>query len=78
MNKVKLLTCAKFGANVTIDCDLKRVIDSETGLDIRFSVAPSNPGKWLTLQPGNNTISYTEVGVVNTTMAWEFRPRKAA
>lgn len=65
----------KLGQNVQIDCENRRVIDGETGVDIPFIASPSNPSEWISLQPGNNTISYTETGVVATTLAWSFRSK---
>ncbi len=61
------------GQSVTIDCENKRVVDSETGLDIPFAASPSNDGEWLPCIPGDNVFTYTEAGVVDTTLAWTVR-----
>ena len=65
----------KLGQNIVINCEDKRVTDGETGVDIPFVCSPSNPAEWIYLQPGANTISYNETGVVSTTLAWSFRSK---
>jgi hypothetical protein len=65
----------KLTNSVVIDCAAKTVTDSETGTQIPFILNASDPSEWLTLVPGSNTITFTEVGVVSTAYAHSFRSR---
>lgn len=58
--------------SVVIDCKHRTITDSVTGEPILFSLVSSNPDDWIFLVPGNNVISYTEDGVVATTLSLEW------
>lgn len=66
------------GQSITIDCQNKRVTDNETGVDIPFAVTPSNAAEWISLQPGDNIISVTEPGVVNTSLGYAYKSARLA
>lgn len=68
---------ANIGINrtITIDCDAKTVtLDDGTNLIAALSLSTIRDD-WLNLQPGSNTITYTETGAVGLTLgaAWEGR-----
>lgn len=56
---------------LVIDCENRRVTDGATGEDVPFAISASNAADWLYCNPGSNTFSWTEVGVVATTLAWD-------
>lgn len=63
------------GQSIEINCATHKITDLETNQPIMFALTASDWEEWIRLDPGNNTIRYTEVGVVSTTLASTWRSR---
>lgn len=50
------------GAALEIDCNLRTAVYTENGVPFpaKANVAPVNPAEWLTLDPGVNSLTFTE------------------
>ena len=69
------MPCRVGAESVEIDCEARTIIDLETGVSIPFALEASNPEEWLTVEPGVNQFSYTEVGLVSVDVDHSFRSR---
>ncbi len=66
------------GGEIVIDTEAKRVTYEEGTWvwDLPVGITPSNLEDWLALDPGANTIQYTEQDMVNTDLRFEYRGQK--
>lgn len=72
---IRIRAVTGLNKSIIIDCDNK-TISSTDGTNLRAGLSLSTPrGNWLDLQPGANTLRYTETGVAAVTVGIDFEPR---
>jgi hypothetical protein len=65
----------KFGEAIEIDCENKTVSYLEDNSDIFLALDVPAQSEWMTLDPGSNTLTYTEAGItdVDIDLSWQDR-----